>query len=97
VAEPQHIVGLSGGGDSTAMALWLAENEPRDYTYICNATGNELPPLFAHLERLEAMLGKPIKRVGHTTDLYGLIDEQRMPSTTRQHKGPDWRHLPSWS
>lgn len=39
--EPKHIVGLSGGGDSTALALWLAENEPRDYTYICNWTGNE--------------------------------------------------------
>ena len=42
MSEPKHVVGLSGGGDSTAMALWLAENEPRDYEYICNATGNEL-------------------------------------------------------
>lgn len=25
--EPKHVVALSGGGDSTAMALWLAENE----------------------------------------------------------------------
>jgi 3'-phosphoadenosine 5'-phosphosulfate sulfotransferase (PAPS reductase)/FAD synthetase len=73
-----HVVGLSGGGDSTAMALWLAENVPRDYTYICNATGNELPPLFDHLRLLESRLGKTIQRVGHSTDLYGLIDEQRM-------------------
>ncbi len=44
---PLHIVGLSGGKDSTAMALWLHENEPRDYTYICNETGNELPEMHA--------------------------------------------------
>lgn len=49
MSEAKHIVGLSGGGDSTAMALWLADNEPREYTYICNATGNELPALFDHL------------------------------------------------
>ena len=30
----QHIVALSGGKDSTAMALWLNENEPRDYQYV---------------------------------------------------------------
>lgn len=78
MSEPQHIVGLSGGGDSTAMALWLAANEPRDYTYICNATGNELPDLFSHLAHMETLLGKPIERVGYHTDLYGLIDEERM-------------------
>lgn len=37
----KHIVGLSGGKDSTAMALWLAENQPRDYEYICTPTGEE--------------------------------------------------------
>ncbi len=58
VTEPKHIVGLSGGGDSTAMALWLAENEPRDYTYICNATGNELPDLFEHLRHMESLRGE---------------------------------------
>lgn len=78
MTKPKHIVGLSGGGDSTAMALWLAENEPRDYTYICNATGNELPALFKHLEHLETILGKKIERVGYHTDLFGLIEEQGM-------------------
>ena len=29
-----HVVGLSGGKDSTALALRLAEIEPRDYEYI---------------------------------------------------------------
>lgn len=76
--EPKHVVALSGGGDSTAMALWLAENEPRDYEYIGNWTGNEPEALFEHLERLEGLLGKKIKRVTYKTDLYGVIDEVKM-------------------
>lgn len=76
--EPKHVVGLSGGKDSTALALRLAEIEPRDYEYICNATGNELPALFDHLKRMEDILSKPIKRVGYHTDLYGVIDEVQM-------------------
>lgn len=76
--EPRHVIALSGGKDSTALALRLAEIEPRNYEYICNATGNELPEMVAHWAKLEALLGKPIKRVGHATDLYGLIDEIKM-------------------
>lgn len=76
--EPKHVVALSGGKDSTALALRLAEVEPRDYEYIGNFTGNELPELFAHLERLECLLGKPIKRVQADVDLYGLIERHQM-------------------
>lgn len=83
MSEPKHIVGLSGGGDSTAMALWLTEHEPRDHTFICNATGNELPEMFDHLRRLEALLCKRIERVGYHTDLYGLIDQEGMIPNVR--------------
>lgn len=76
--EPKHVVALSGGKDSTAMALRLAEVEPRDYEYIGNFTGNELPELFEHLELMECVLGKPIKRVQADVDLYGLIERHRM-------------------
>lgn len=76
--KPKHVIALSGGKDSTALALRLMEVEPRDYEFICNYTGNELPELFDHLERMEQLLGKPIKRVAYHTDLYGLIDETQM-------------------
>lgn len=69
------VIALSGGKDSTAMALRLAQVEPRDYEYICNATGNELPDFREHMSKLADILGKPIKRVGYRTDLYGLIEE----------------------
>lgn len=75
---PKHIVGLSGGKDSVAMALALAEREPRDYTYICNATGNELPEMQDHFCKLERMLGKPIQWVGAGKDLYQLILDLKM-------------------
>lgn len=74
----KHVVGLSGGKDSTCLALALMEREPRDYEFICTPTGNELPELFAHLERLEHLLGKPIKRLGIGKSLYELIDEMNM-------------------
>lgn len=76
----RHIVGLSGGKDSTAMALRLAEIEPREYTYICTPTGNEPAEMVAHWERLECVLGKPIVRLSAGT-LEDLIDEQNaLPS-----------------
>lgn len=78
MVSPKHVVGLSGGKDSTAMALWLVENEPREYEFICNETGNELPEMLAHWERLERVLGAPLKRVRHHTDLLGAIEEQQM-------------------
>lgn len=78
MSEPKHIVGLSGGKDSTALALWLAENEPREYEYICNETGNELPDMYAHWRNLERLLNAPIKSVRYHTDLLGAIEEVKM-------------------
>jgi 3'-phosphoadenosine 5'-phosphosulfate sulfotransferase (PAPS reductase)/FAD synthetase len=74
----KHVVGLSGGKDSTALALRLAEIEPRDYEYICNETGNELPAMQDHWKKLEDLLGKPIIRVRHTKDLEGAIRQMKM-------------------
>lgn len=76
--EPKHVIGLSGGKDSTCLALALAEREPRDYEYICTPTGDELPELFDHLDLLEQILGKKIKRLGIGKTLAELIDEMQM-------------------
>jgi hypothetical protein len=65
---------VSGGKDSTALALRLAEVEPRDYVYLITPTGDELPEMVAHWERLERLLGKPLTRVTNGT-LKGLIQE----------------------
>lgn len=72
----RHVLALSGGKDSTAMALATARYEPADYTYVCTPTGDELPEMDAHWRRLETLLGKPIMRLGDRT-LMGLIVEQK--------------------
>lgn len=74
----KHIVGLSGGKDSTALALRLVEAEPRAYEFICNTTGDELPEMLEHWARLEEMLGQPIVQVRADNDLNAEIQKQGM-------------------
>lgn len=72
-----HVVALSGGKDSTAMALRLMETAPQDYTYICTPTGDELPEMFAHWRHLGELLGKQIQPVMGGT-LRGVIQKHNM-------------------
>lgn len=83
-----HVVGLSGGKDSTALALRLAEVEPRDYTYLITPTGDELPEMVAHWANLERILGKPLTRVTNRTlaewiDEFGALPNNRQRWCTR--------------
>ena len=71
-----HIVALSGGKDSTGMALRLAEAEPRDYDYVFTPTGNEPPEMIAHWLNLGRRLGKPLKPISSGHSLGGLIRMQ---------------------
>jgi 3'-phosphoadenosine 5'-phosphosulfate sulfotransferase (PAPS reductase)/FAD synthetase len=71
----RHIVALSGGKDSTAMALRLAELEPRDYEYVITPTGNELPEMMEHWRRLGKRLGSPLQPIG-LRSLQGEIRRQ---------------------
>ena len=56
----EAIVALSGGKDSTAMALRLAEIEPRQYQFVCTPTGDELPEMVDHWLHLGGLLGSPL-------------------------------------
>lgn len=76
---PKHVVALSGGKDSTALALRLRELNPDvDYIYVCTPTGDELPEMFAHWLNLGKLLGKPLLPIMHRTGLKGVIREQKM-------------------
>ena len=58
-----HIVSLSGGKDSTAMLLMMLEKGMQiDCILFCD-TGLEFPAMYAHLDRLEKYIGRPITRV----------------------------------
>ncbi len=76
-----HIVALSGGKDSTAMALRLVEVEPRDYIFVCTPTGDELPTMFEHWRQLGEKLEKPILPIMRHS-LKGLTHQ--------------WNALPNW-
>lgn len=78
-----HVVALSGGKDSTALALALRDLEPREYVYLCTPTGNELAALDEHWRALETLLGATVHRVSNR-DLEWWIDEYKALPNWRQ-------------
>jgi len=58
---PRHILSLSGGKDSAALAIYLRDRVP-EIEYIFHDTDKELPETYDYIARLEAILGKPIVR-----------------------------------
>jgi 3'-phosphoadenosine 5'-phosphosulfate sulfotransferase (PAPS reductase)/FAD synthetase len=56
---PRHILSLSGGKDSAALAVYMRDRVP-DMEYVFHDSGKELPETYDYLSRLEAILGKPI-------------------------------------
>ena len=59
--EPRHILSLSGGKDSAALAIYLRDRIPQ-IEYIFHDTDKELEETYDYIHRLEAILGKPIVR-----------------------------------
>ena len=56
------MLGLSGGKDSSALAIYMRENYPDlDIQYFFTDTGAELKEVYEYLNMLEGYLGKPIK------------------------------------
>lgn len=52
----RHILGLSGGKDSTALAILLHKQVPQMEYFFCD-TGKELPETYEYLDRIKARLG----------------------------------------
>lgn len=80
----KHVIGLSGGKDSTALAIRLAEFAPQDYIFMCTPTGDELPEMENHWRNLELILGKKLLRLTAAgLNLKGLCEREKML--------PNWR------
>lgn len=78
----EHVIALSGGKDSTAMAIRLQELNPTtEYKRVITPTGDELPDMFEHWRHLADLLG-PLTVVTSDTTLEGLIER--------------WDALPNW-
>jgi 3'-phosphoadenosine 5'-phosphosulfate sulfotransferase (PAPS reductase)/FAD synthetase len=65
----RHVLGLSGGKDSAALAVYMRQHHPTlDIDYFFTDTGKELPEVYEFLGRLEGFLGKPILRLNPRRD-----------------------------
>ena len=65
----RHVLGLSGGRDSAALAVFIRQHHPElDVDYFFTDTGKELPEVYEYLGRLEGFLGKPIQRLNAERD-----------------------------
>lgn len=85
-AEPvRHILSLSGGKDSAALAIYLRDRVP-EMEYIFHDSDKELPETYDYLARLEAILGKPIVRTSpvDTFDHWLAVFGGMLPSNHRR-------------
>lgn len=62
--KPRHVLGISGGKDSAALAIYLFQKYPKlDIEYYTCDTGKELDETYQLIDNLEVYLGKKIKRI----------------------------------
>ncbi|MEQ8924221.1 MAG: phosphoadenosine phosphosulfate reductase family protein [Fulvivirga sp.] len=64
MTKPKHVLGISGGKDSAALAIYLRNTFPElnvEY-YFCD-TGKELDETYQLINRLEGYLGKTIEKL----------------------------------
>lgn len=60
----RHVMGISGGKDSTALAIYMKLKYPEiEMEYYFSDTGKELDEVYKLIDELEAFLGKPILRL----------------------------------
>ena len=91
-ARVRHILNLSGGKDSTAMAVYMHDRVP-EMEYVFCDTGDELQETYDYLFKIEAHLGKEIRRLNperpfkHYLNVYrGVLPDPRTRWCTRMLK-----------
>ena len=77
----RHVCGISGGKDSSALAVYMRDKIPEMEYFFCD-TGAELPETYAYLTKLEVVLGKKIVRLNSTRsfDHYFEVFRGTLPS-----------------
>lgn len=67
--KEKHVLGLSGGKDSSALAIYMSQNYPEiDIEYFFTDTGEELEEVYSYLAMLEGFLGKQINNLNPDRD-----------------------------
>ncbi|WP_119396944.1 phosphoadenosine phosphosulfate reductase family protein [Pannonibacter phragmitetus] len=96
----KHVLGLSGGRDSAALAIYMRQHHPEiEIEYFFTDTGKELPEVYEFLNRLEGFLGKPITSLNPDRDFDFWLKQYKnfLPSAqtrwcTRQLKLRPFEH-----
>jgi 3'-phosphoadenosine 5'-phosphosulfate sulfotransferase (PAPS reductase)/FAD synthetase len=88
----RHVLGLSGGKDSAALAVLMHKEVPHMEYFFCD-TGKELQETYEFLERLEVRLSIKVTRLqaergfDHWLEVYGgLLPSPKMRWCTKQLK-----------
>ncbi|MHB1681273.1 MAG: phosphoadenosine phosphosulfate reductase family protein [Bacilli bacterium] len=92
MSKLRHILNISGGKDSTALAVFMKDKVP-EMEYVFCDTQKELPETYEYLDKIEAYLGKPIVRLtddrgfDHWLQVYGgLLPSSQARWCTRKLK-----------
>lgn len=87
VNEPEyrHVVGISGGKDSAALAIYIKDRYPaihKKVEYFFSDTGSELKEIYEFLDKLESYLGKEIVRLssGRPFEHWLKLHNEYLPS-----------------
>lgn len=96
----KHVLGLSGGRDSAALAVYMRQYHPDlEIDYFFTDTGKELPEVYEYLGRLEGLLGRPILRLNPDRDFdfwlkqyNGFLPSAQTRWCTRQLKLRPFEH-----
>lgn len=94
----RHILSLSGGKDSSALAVFMKDKVP-EMEYVFCDTGDELQETYDYLDKLEFYLGKKIARINsdrpfkYYLELYnGVLPDARTRWCTRMLKLKPFEH-----
>lgn len=85
----RHVLGLSGGKDSAALAVYIKDKYPDIHDkveYFFTDTGAELQEVYDFLDKLEAYLGKEIIRLssGKDFDHWLKVHNEYLPSAQQR-------------
>ena len=76
----RHVLGLSGGKDSAALAIYIQQRYPDIHAkveYFFSDTGAELPEVYQFLDKLEAYLGKEIARLNSNKTFESWLEQHK--------------------
>lgn len=75
-----HVMGASGGHDSTVLGCLLTKAEPRVYNFVCTPTGDELPEMFEHWRKLGELWGRRLIPIMNGTLKTTITKERSLPN-----------------